>query len=153
MQSAYAVLYCHLWPVWLYHIFPHYLINGMIFGGEITEHKMCVLILYTSIRAITHSKKKLARCDQNCTLVFMWTTRYSSQISWNLNLLDRFSENTYQDFTKNPSSGRWVVPCGQTDTTKLTVALGNFANAPKKLFFSTKCYNHTTLPPAISVSV
>jgi len=23
--------YCHLWPVYLYHIFPHYLINGMIF--------------------------------------------------------------------------------------------------------------------------
>ena len=19
-----AVLYCHVWPVWLYHIFPHY---------------------------------------------------------------------------------------------------------------------------------
>jgi hypothetical protein len=26
------VLYCHLWPVWLYHSFPHYLTNGMIFG-------------------------------------------------------------------------------------------------------------------------
>ena len=25
---------CHLWPVWLDHIFPHYLINGRIFGGE-----------------------------------------------------------------------------------------------------------------------
>ena len=24
--------YCHLWPVWLYHIFSHYLINGTIFG-------------------------------------------------------------------------------------------------------------------------
>ena len=22
--------YCHLWPVRLYHIFPHYLINGTI---------------------------------------------------------------------------------------------------------------------------
>ena len=22
------VLYCHLWPVTLYHIIPHYLING-----------------------------------------------------------------------------------------------------------------------------
>jgi hypothetical protein len=22
--------YCHLWPVWLYSIFPHYLINGTI---------------------------------------------------------------------------------------------------------------------------
>jgi hypothetical protein len=23
--------YCHLWPVWFYNIFPHYLINGRIF--------------------------------------------------------------------------------------------------------------------------
>jgi len=22
--------YCHLWPVWLYNIFPHYLINSRI---------------------------------------------------------------------------------------------------------------------------
>jgi hypothetical protein len=32
MQSACAVLYCHLCPVRFYNIFPHYLINGTIFG-------------------------------------------------------------------------------------------------------------------------
>jgi len=26
-----------LWPVWLCHIFPHYLINGTIFGIEILK--------------------------------------------------------------------------------------------------------------------
>jgi hypothetical protein len=26
-------LICHLWPVWLYRILPHYLINGTNFGG------------------------------------------------------------------------------------------------------------------------
>jgi hypothetical protein len=26
--------YCHLWPVRLYNILPHYLINGQIFGGK-----------------------------------------------------------------------------------------------------------------------
>ena len=42
MQSACAVLYCHLWPVWLCHILPHYLINGTIFGKKkVAEHKMC----------------------------------------------------------------------------------------------------------------
>jgi len=30
MQSAGAVVYCHLGPVWLYHIFPQCLINGTI---------------------------------------------------------------------------------------------------------------------------
>jgi hypothetical protein len=34
-------------------------------------------------------------------------------------------------FHKNPSSGSRVVPCGQTDMTKLRVAFRNFANAPK----------------------
>jgi hypothetical protein len=30
----YAALYFHLWPVWLYDVFLHYLINGTIFGGK-----------------------------------------------------------------------------------------------------------------------
>ena len=34
--------YCHLWPVRLHHIFPHYLINGTIFVEKIIEQK-CVL--------------------------------------------------------------------------------------------------------------
>jgi hypothetical protein len=41
MQCACAILNCRLWAVRLYHIFPHYLIKGMIFGGEkVIEHKM-----------------------------------------------------------------------------------------------------------------
>jgi len=49
MQSACAVLNCHLWIVWLYHIFTHYLIHDTIFagGGGFTEHKMCVCIYST----------------------------------------------------------------------------------------------------------
>ena len=31
MKTASAVLYCHLWPSRNYNIFPHYLINGLIF--------------------------------------------------------------------------------------------------------------------------
>ena len=36
-----AALYCHLWPLWLDHIFPHYLINGTIFGEMLLNIK-CV---------------------------------------------------------------------------------------------------------------
>jgi hypothetical protein len=36
-----AVLYCHLWPVWLYNIFPHHLINGTIFEKMLLNIK-CV---------------------------------------------------------------------------------------------------------------
>jgi len=28
-------LYCHLWPAWVYNIFPHYLVNSMIFGKKL----------------------------------------------------------------------------------------------------------------------
>jgi len=36
-----------LWPVWLYHVLPHCLINGKIFEKKI-NHKMCALIFSTA---------------------------------------------------------------------------------------------------------
>ena len=44
-----SVLHYHFWSVRSYHIFPHYLTNGTnsTGRGEITERKMCVLILST----------------------------------------------------------------------------------------------------------
>jgi hypothetical protein len=39
-RKAHAT-YCHLWPVWLYHIFPRYLTNGTIFGKKVPNTK-CV---------------------------------------------------------------------------------------------------------------
>ena len=43
-----AVLCCHLWPVWLYYIFPHYLIEVRFSAGvKITERKnACFDFLY-----------------------------------------------------------------------------------------------------------
>jgi len=38
---------CHLWPVWLYSIFPHYLINDKNFE-KVFERKMYVMIFSTS---------------------------------------------------------------------------------------------------------
>jgi hypothetical protein len=35
MQSAYAILYCYLWPVRLYHIFADYLVSGHDFRENI----------------------------------------------------------------------------------------------------------------------
>ena len=39
--------YCHLWPVWFYHIFPHYLITAR-FRKKVSEQKMFVLIFSTT---------------------------------------------------------------------------------------------------------
>ena len=43
-----AVSYCHLWPARLCHIFPHYLINGTIFGEKVLSIK-CVLGFFAQI--------------------------------------------------------------------------------------------------------
>jgi len=39
-----AVIKCRLWPARSHHIFPHYLINGMIFGKKVVEYETSVLI-------------------------------------------------------------------------------------------------------------
>jgi hypothetical protein len=39
-----VVSYCHLWAIWLYQIILRFIINGTIYGENITERKMLVLI-------------------------------------------------------------------------------------------------------------
>jgi hypothetical protein len=38
--------YTVMWPVWLYHIFPHYLIKGIISEKKIFNKNMCFDFLY-----------------------------------------------------------------------------------------------------------
>jgi len=47
--------------------FLHYLIKGIIFGEEVTGHKMCFDFLCKFFRNISHSKKNLAICYLKCT--------------------------------------------------------------------------------------
>jgi hypothetical protein len=79
---SWAVLYCHLWPVWLHHIDPDYLTSGRIFGGEkINRTKKCVLISATTfVRNISHSEKNSARYYHKYTQVLLYSTRNSCPI-------------------------------------------------------------------------
>ena len=43
MQSACTVLYRHLWPVRLCQCFPHFHINGIIFGKKLVNIKYALL--------------------------------------------------------------------------------------------------------------
>ena len=136
MQSACAVFCCQLWPLWRYPIFPHYLINGAIFGKKLLEIN-CVfwfslqlfseifLILgiiqrdvFTKVKSL-HVKYQLFLSDFNETWI-------SQQI---------FDKTSNTKFNQNTSSGSRVVPCRRkgrrTDMTKLIVAFRNFADAPK----------------------
>jgi hypothetical protein len=47
IQHAKRLLCCLLWPLRLYSICLHYLINGKILGRNVTKYKMCVLIFST----------------------------------------------------------------------------------------------------------
>jgi hypothetical protein len=46
LQCLCTVLYCHVWPVWLDHIFLLYLTNGKIFGKKVIEYKMYFDFIY-----------------------------------------------------------------------------------------------------------
>jgi hypothetical protein len=116
-QSACAILYCHLWPVWLYHIFSTLSHKRHVFRKKVIEHKMYVLIFSTNfVWNISHSKKNSVRYYHKCTQVFMWSTRYSCQIlmklesSWQI-----FEKYSSTKFHENPSNGNRVIPCGQRD--------------------------------------
>jgi hypothetical protein len=61
--------YCHLWPVRLYKILPHYLINGQIFRRKLLKN-----------RCLSHSKENGRRYDYKNTQIFMQSIQYSWQI-------------------------------------------------------------------------
>ena len=69
VRNAHAP-YCHLWPAWLYNIFPHYLINGMI-KKKVTENKMCVLF---SLQLLSETFLILRRNEQDTIKNVYWSS-------------------------------------------------------------------------------
>ena len=62
----YAALYCHVWPVWLCHVFPHYLMKGAIY------HKVCVFWLCLQFLSETFLiVKNISVRYHQCKPVFM----------------------------------------------------------------------------------
>jgi hypothetical protein len=89
--------YCHLRPIPLYYIFPHYLINGMIFGGKKLFNTKCAfwfslqLVWNTSYSTIWSKmyislqlKSPLYFSDHKETWIFSTDFRkmFKYQISW-----------------------------------------------------------------------
>ena len=148
MQNTCALLYCHLWPVWLYLIFRTVSHKGVI--KKIIEHKMSVLIFSaTFFWNISHSNKNSASfyaCRSFCKLpVFL------VRFLWNLNFLDiffkKFSNIKVHEY---PSSRNWVFLCRRTDRwtdmTRLIFTFCDFVNDPKDaLFQKTEIPQHVIL--------
>ena len=73
-----ATLCCHLRLIWLYHIFPHYLKNGMIFG------KKFFFFFFLSINLLIGWQLSIWNCCKpffsllyNCQLLCFWRTALS----------------------------------------------------------------------------
>ena len=126
MQHACAILY--LWPVQLCHIFQHYLINGTIFGKNVTEHKMCIFMFSTTLSA---TFLILWRIQRDIINKHWSSCKVAGDVAfwWNLNFLDRFWKNAQiLNFVKIRSVGAEEFHAGGgTDMTKPIVAFRNFA--------------------------
>ena len=130
-------LYCHLQTAPLYHICPHYLINGTIFGKMLLSTK-CVF--WFSLQLLPETFLILRRIQRD---VIINVRRSSCKVPLFLSDCNKtwiFST----DFRKilkyqtswNPSNGSRAFQCGQmdrrVDMTKPIVTFRNFVNSPKK---------------------
>ena len=72
MQSACAVLYCHLWPVCCYSIFPYYIINGTIFGEKKLLKTKCVF--WFSLQLLSETFLILKGIERDIIINVCWSS-------------------------------------------------------------------------------
>jgi hypothetical protein len=136
MHSACAVLYWHLWPVWLYRIFPRYLINGTILGKKLLNIKcvfwFCVQLLSETFLIPRRIQRDIIiNVDRSSCKVPLFLSDCNE--TWIL--LERFSNNPH---IPNLMKIRLVRAelfhaDGQTwQSYYVIVAFRNYANAPKR---------------------
>ena len=91
--SSNATPYCHVRPLWLQDIFPHYLINGTTVGKKLLNIK-CVLWL--SLQLLFETFLTLRRIQRDIVINVRTSSCNVSVILFglqqNLNFLDRFSK-------------------------------------------------------------
>jgi hypothetical protein len=97
--------YCHLCPVRLYHIFPHYLINGTIFGRRYRKYVKCVFwfslqILPEIFLILITINVQRSSCRVPVVILIS---------SLNLNFLDIYSKNQVLNLMKiRPLRADWL---------------------------------------------
>jgi hypothetical protein len=135
MQSGCAVLYYHLCPVWVYHIFSTLSHKGQDFRKKkLWDKKVCFYFLCKFVCSIAYSKKNRARCCYKCTRVFMWSARNFCHILTTLEFSRQvFEKYSNIKFHENPSSGSRVASWGQTEMTKLIVVFAILRKRLKKI--------------------
>jgi len=120
--------YYHLWPILLYNIFPHYLINCTIFEKKMlpntkSNFSLSLSLSLSAVFSETFFFVTIIQRDIIINVRMSSCTPYSHHILMKLGLsLQIFEKYSNTKFRENPSSGSWVVPCGETDKKKLTMA-------------------------------
>jgi len=101
---------------------------------KVIGHKMCVFsFTKTFVCSIFLSKKKWARYDKKCILVFIHSTLYSYPILMKLEFSRQiFEKYSNIKFHENPLRGSRDVACGQRDGQD-EVVFGNFEKEPKNI--------------------
>jgi hypothetical protein len=105
------------------------------FRKKVTEDKMCILMLSTGfVRSISHSKKKLARYDRSCILVYVKYPIFLSDFNENWIFSTDFRKKLWKFVHWKPSFSVWTEERtdGEIDMTKLIIAFRNFMSAPKR---------------------
>ena len=86
--------YRHLWLVWVYHIFTHYLINGKIFGKKhYWTPNVCFDFLCKFISYVSHSNRYWAWYYHKCHRT-SWKYPLFFSDFMELKFVDRLSKNT-----------------------------------------------------------
>jgi len=110
---------CRMWRTPLHKIFPHYLINGTIFGKKVSEHKIYVSSFSTNLSGTFFIVR---RTDRNTIENVYWSSCKLPVIlfglQWNLNFRDWVAKNPQiSKFMKVlPVAAELFHAGGQTDT-------------------------------------
>ena len=137
MQSACAVLCCHLWPLRLHHIFPHYLTKAMIFVKTLLNIK-CVL--WFSLQLVPETCLILRRIQRDIIVNI-----HESSCKYSLILLDFKKLEISRQFLRNIQVSNFmkIRPLGdelfhadewtdrQADMSKVIIAFRNFSSSLK----------------------
>jgi hypothetical protein len=124
MQSACAVLHCHLWPVRLYHIFPHYFINGTNFEKKKKISNIKHVFFPPQLLSETFLTLKSIQPvitnvhTSSCKIPVIFVIFY-----WDFIFLNIFGKKTshISNVVKTNNNGSQCVPCGRTDMRKLSL--------------------------------
>ena len=111
-----TIFCCHLWPVQVHHIFPHYLINSTIFWKKLLNIQC---MFWFSLQLLSEAFLILITIWWD---IFIDIHTFSSKVYVIHQILIKlefywqiFDKSSNREFYENPSSGSQVAPCRLTD--------------------------------------